>query len=207
MVYRIYVEKKPGLAHEAAALLGELRGLLGIGTLTTLRIFNRYDVENISAELFAEAVRTVLSEPQLDIATTDIDVGDDRVFAVEYLPGQFDQRADSAAQCIQIISKGERPAIRTAKVYALGGDICNDELEAIKKYVINPVEAREAELPLPATLAMDYDIPTTVDTLDGFCGLDDAGLCEIIKNTVLRRTSMIFVFAAITFVPSAATPQ
>ncbi len=180
MVYRIYVEKKPGLAHEAAALLAEIRGLLGIGSLTTLRIFNRYDVENITEELFAEAVRTVLSEPQLDRATADIDVGGDRVFAVEYLPGQFDQRADSAAQCIQIISKGDRPTIRTAKVYALGGDISDAELEAIKKYVINPVEAREAALTLPATLALDYELPTTVDTLDGFCALDDAGLAEMI---------------------------
>ena len=182
MVYRIYVEKKAGLAHEATALLSEIRGLLGIGSLTTLRIFNRYDVENITEELFAEAVRTVFSEPQLDHATADIDVGGDRVFAVEYLPGQFDQRADSAAQCIQIISKGDRPTIRTAKVYALGGDISDAELEAIKKYVINPVEAREAALALPATLALDYELPTTVDTLDGFCALDDAGLAEMIKK-------------------------
>ena len=119
MVYRIFVEKKEGLAHEANALLSDARNLLGIERLENVRIFNRYDAENITGELFNYAVNTVFSEPQLDIATTDVDLPGAIVFAVEPLPGQFDQRADSAAQCIQIISQGDRPLVRTAKVYGL----------------------------------------------------------------------------------------
>lgn len=182
MVYRIFVEKKKELAHEANALLSELRGLLGISSLEGVRIFNRYDAENISCELFEKAVGNVFSEPQLDIATKDIDVGDDTVFAVEYLPGQFDQRADSAAQCIQIMSCGERPAVRTAKVYALSGKLSAEDVSRIKKYVINPVEAREASLEMPTTLAADYDIPTSVATVSGFCNMSDADLERLISS-------------------------
>ena len=117
MVYRIFVEKKEGLAHEASGLLSEIQNLLGISTLENVRIFNRYDAENITEELFNYSVNTVFSEPQLDIATAEVELPGAVVFAVEPLPGQFDQRADSAAQCIQIISQGDRPTIRTAKVY------------------------------------------------------------------------------------------
>ncbi|MBQ8267632.1 MAG: phosphoribosylformylglycinamidine synthase, partial [Clostridia bacterium] len=144
MVYRVYVEKKKELAHEAKGLLNEAKNLLGIENLTDVRIFNRYDAENITEELFNYAIGTVFSEPQLDIATSDIDTEGAAVFAVEYLPGQFDQRADSAAQCIQIISQGDRPVIRSAKIYALYGNLTEQDIEEIKKYVINPVEAREA---------------------------------------------------------------
>ena len=182
MVYRIYVEKKEGLTHEATALYNDAVGLLGIKNLQKVRLFNRYDAENISADLFDYAIKTVFSEPQLDIATPTVDLGDATVFAVEYLPGQFDQRADSAAQCIQIISQGERPLIRTARVYALYGKLTDAEIAEIKKYVINPVESREAGLDLPATLAVEYDIPTTVKTLDGFIDLDAAGLGTFIKE-------------------------
>ncbi len=182
MVYRIFVEKKKGLANEAMALLSDARTLLGIKALTDVRIFNRYDAENITEELFDYAVKTVFSEPQLDIASEDIDVPGAYVFAVEYLPGQFDQRADSAAQCIQIISTGERPLIRSAKVYALYGDLTEQDREEIKKYVINPVEAREAVLDKPATLKTEYDIPTSVRTLDGFNKLDRAGLEKFIED-------------------------
>ncbi|MBQ7377637.1 MAG: phosphoribosylformylglycinamidine synthase, partial [Clostridia bacterium] len=182
MVYRIFVEKREELANEAKALLAELRNLLGIKSLTSVRVFNRYDVENISKALFEDAVHTVFSEPQLDIVSKELSVGNDRVFAVEYLPGQFDQRADSAAQCIQIISCGERPTIRTAKVYALAGNLSDSELAEIKKYVINPVEAREASLDLPETLIVQYEVPQTVATLDGFCDLSDDGLADFIKN-------------------------
>ena len=104
MVYRVYVEKKPALAHEANGLLSELKNLVGISALTSLRVINRYDVENIAPELFEKAVRTIFSEPQLDIVTDELEGGDGIVFAVEPLPGQFDQRADSAAQCIQLLS-------------------------------------------------------------------------------------------------------
>ena len=168
MVYRIFVEKRPELAHEANALCAELRNLVGISALESVRIINRYDVENIADKLFSEAVNTVFSEPQLDNVSSEIDAMGGKVFAVEYLPGQFDQRADSAAQCIQIISCGERPIIRTAKVYVLGGALTDAEVETIKKYVINPVEAREASLELPKTLVVNYEIPTEVATLEGF---------------------------------------
>ena len=143
MVYRVYVEKKAELANEARALQHDLRAFLGIRSLTGLRLYNRYDLEGISRELFDYTVKTVLSEPQLDLVTDQVPQGD-AVFAVEYLPGQFDQRADSAAQCIQILSQGERPAVRTARVYALEGVLTPQELEAVKQYVINPVESREA---------------------------------------------------------------
>ena len=176
MVYRIYVEKREGLQNEAKALLSDINNLLSIKSLTDVRVINRYDAENIDKELFDYAVGAVFSEPQLDIAMDEVDLSGATVFAVEYLPGQFDQRADSAAQCIQIISQGERPEVRSAKLYALYGDLTDDEIDRIKKYVINPVEAREASLELPATLKTDYDIPTTVRTLDGFNALDEAGL-------------------------------
>ncbi len=176
MVYRIYVEKREGLQNEAKALLSDINNLLSIKSLTDVRVINRYDAENIDKELFDYAVGAVFSEPQLDIAMDAVDLSGATVFAVEYLPGQFDQRADSAAQCIQIISQGERPEVRSAKLYALYGDLTDDKIDRIKKYVVNPVEAREASLELPATLKTDYEIPTTVRTLDGFNALDEAGL-------------------------------
>ena len=182
MVFRIFVEKREGLANEAKAILSEIRNLLGMKGVTNIRLFNRYDVENIAEDLFADAVNSVFSEPQLDIVTKELPTEGDAVFAVEYLPGQFDQRADSAAQCIQIISCGERPTIRTARVYVLEGQFTVEELAEIKKYVINPVEAREASLALPETLAMQYDIPTEVATLDGFIDLDEDGLAEFVKT-------------------------
>ena len=183
MVYRIYVEKKPGLAHEAGALLSDARELLGIKGLKNVRLFNRYDVENVSEELFSSTVSTVFSEPQLDTVTRELPSGDfAAVFAVEYLPGQFDQRADSAAQCIQIISCGERPDVRTARVYILEGDISAEDIAAIKKYVINPVECREASLDTVDTLKTEYDIPTEVETLNGFISLDREALSAFVKE-------------------------
>ncbi len=168
MVYRVFVEKKRELAHEAKALLGDCHSLLGISGLKDVRVINRYDAENIAPELFDYAKKTVFSEPQLDIVADEIELDGAAAFAVEYLPGQFDQRADSAAQCIQIISQGERPLIRTAKVYILYGEISEKEIAEIKKYVINPVEAREAGFEKPETLEIEYNIPTEVATLDGF---------------------------------------
>ena len=144
MVYRVFVEKKQELANEAKALLSDARTLLGITALEDVRVLNRYDAENITEDLFNYAKGTVFSEPQLDIVYDEVAFDGATVFAVEYLPGQFDQRADSAAQCIQIISQGERPLIRTAKVYALYGELTDAQVAEIKKDVINPVEAREA---------------------------------------------------------------
>ncbi len=185
MVYRVFVEKKHGLDNEAQGLLSEARNLLGLTNLTAVRLFNRYDAENISETLFGYSVKTVFSEPQLDIASESIDLPGAYVFAVEALPGQFDQRADSAAQCIQIISQGDRPLIRTAKVYALYGALTEAEIKEFKKYVINPVECREAALEVPETLAIQYEIPTEVATLEGFTKLDQDGLSNFIRQYAL----------------------
>ena len=182
MVYRVYVEKKAELAGEAKSALSDIRGLLGITSLENIRVLNRYDVENIEAALFEYCKGTVFSEPQLDIVTSDLENDGAYVFAVEYLPGQFDQRADSAAQCIQIISEGERPTVRTAKIYRLYGDLSAEDIARIKKYVINPVECREATMELPATLKPVYEIPTEVATLDGFIDLDRDGLAAMIRD-------------------------
>ena len=182
MVYRVYVEKKKELANEAHALLSDVRTLLGMDALTDVRVINRYDAENITEELFNYAIGTVFSEPQLDMTSAQLSVEGATVFAVEFLPGQFDQRADSAAQCIQIISQGDRPTVRSAKVYALYGDLTDEQVAEIKKYVINPVEAREAALDKPDTLKVNYDIPTTVRTLDGFCELDREGLQRFVAD-------------------------
>ena len=182
MVYRIYVEKKDGFDHEARALFSDVTEILGVQGVERIRILNRYDAEDISAELFSECVKTVFSEPQMDVASEGADLAGARVFAVEYLPGQFDQRADSAAQCIQLISMQPRPVIRTAKVYAVYGNVSEEGLEAIKKYVINPVESREASLAIPATLKISHPVPTEVPTLTGFLDLDAAGLKAFVKQ-------------------------
>ena len=182
MVYRIFTEKKKEFALESAALLADINELLQIKSVSSLRVVNRYDVENITKKLFNYAVNTVFSEPQLDNTYSGLENGGATVFAVEYLPGQFDQRADSAAQCIQLISKGNRPLIRTAKVYMLYGDISEAELKAIKKYVINPVEAREAAFEKPETLAMKYETPSSVAALVGFTQLNNKGLADFVSE-------------------------
>ena len=183
MVFRIYVEKKPGLDNEARGLLNDAKTFLGIGSLERVRLLNRYDLENITPELFGLAVREVLSEPQLDRTSETLDAeGAAAVFAVEYLPGQFDQRADSAAQCIQILSQGDRPLIRSARVYLLYGSLTEAEKEAVRKYVINPVEAREASLEKPETLRTEYAAPKEVAVLEGFGALDRAGLEKFVAD-------------------------
>ena len=182
MVYRIYVEKKPGFDGEAQALQNELCSLLGIEQLTGLRLLNRYDVEGIDQALFDQCVSTVFSEPPVDDTYTELPAWSDSCFAVEYLPGQFDQRADSAAECIQLISQGERPLVRSARVYLLEGALSDAQIDAIKKYVINPVEAREASLETRATLKMEYPVPAAVAVLEGFNQLDEAGLAEFIRE-------------------------
>ena len=182
MVYRIFVEKKEGLDNEAKGLLSEGRNLLGIETLENVRLFNRYDAENIAQELFGYCVKTVFSEPQLDNTFDALALPGAYVFAVEALPGQFDQRADSAAQCIQIISQGERPLIRTAKVYALYGDLTESQIAAFKKHVINAVESREASLDLPATLAVEHALPSSVATVEGFTTMNEAALAALLDK-------------------------
>ncbi len=181
MVYRIYVEKKKELAFEAEALLQEARQLLQIKSLRGVRIINRYDVEHIDPTLFEQCIDTVFSEPQVDMVSRTLEA-EGTVFAVEYLPGQFDQRADSAAQCIQIISQGDRPTVRTAKVYVLDGKLTQREISEIEHHVINPVEARKASLDLPETLDIAAVIPDHVETIEDFLCLDRAGLEKMIET-------------------------
>ena len=185
MVRRVYVEKREPLRQEAAGLLSELRSLLGLTGLTGLRLINRYDVEGLDEQTFRRAVQTVFSEPQVDIAAAALPAGEYTAFAVEYLPGQFDQRADSACACIQLMTQGERPAVRTAKVYLLSGEITADDVEKIKRYVINPVEAQEASLDEVQTLQMEYDVPAAVRTVTGFTQLDEAGLTALLDDLAL----------------------
>ena len=177
MVSRIYVEKKPGFDVEAQQLLHELRTILGIERLENLRLLNRYDVEGITEELFATCTPTVFSEPQSDTIYAELpEDANATVFGVEFLPGQFDQRADSASECIQLISQSERPEVRSAKIYFLEGDLTSEDVDAIKHYVINPVEAREATLEPHATLKMEFPTPDPVEVVEGFIDLDAAGL-------------------------------
>ena len=182
MVYRIYVEKKPGFDVEAQGLKNELVSLLGIQSLSGLRLLNRYDVEGIDEALFHQCATTVFSEPPVDNTYAELPEFEGISFAVEYLPGQFDQRADSAAECIQLISQGERPLVRSARVYLLEGSLTEEQVAEIKKYVINPVEAREASLETKATLKMEYPMPTAVATLEGFNELDEEGLKKFIDE-------------------------
>ena len=183
MVFRTYVEKRQGLAPECEALLTDCRDFLGVQGLRAARIWNRYDVEGIEAPLFENACRSVFSEPPLDLVSDAADTQDAcAVFAVEPLPGQFDQRADSASQCIQLLSQGERPRIRTAKVYALYGMLTDADVEAVKRYVINPVESREASLKKPETLAEELAEPKCVSSVEGFTAMDEAGLSALLSS-------------------------
>ena len=181
-VYRIYVEKKEPFAVEAAGVLASLRNDLGLSKLRHVRLLNRYDVEGISREVFDSVRDTVFSEPPVDMVYDELPAGDGKVFAIEYLPGQFDQRADSCAQCIQLATLCERPTVQNARVYVLEGDITDEELERIKAYLINPVESREASLEMPETLEARYAVPETVATVEGFTALDRAGLEEFIRT-------------------------
>ena len=206
MVYRIYVEKKAGFDHEAQSLTKEVRELLEINSVKSIRVINRYDVEDIEKELFDYAVKTVFSEPQMDNATLSIESEDAKVFAVEYLPGQFDQRADSASQCIQLISQKERPLVRTAKVYCVYGEVNENELKQIKKHVINPVESREATLDEVATLKQENEIPTEVATLEGFINLDREGLADFVKNYGLAMDTDDIAFCQQYFISENRNP-
>lgn len=182
-VFRIYVEKKEEFAVEANHVLSDIKTALSIDSLECVRLLNRYDIEGLSKEVFDKATKTILSEPAVDIVYDEIPQCDNsKVFAVEYLPGQFDQRADSAAQCISIMTQDKRPIVKNARVYILCGDISNEEFESIKAYLINPVESREASLETLDTLSVNYEIPTTVEVLDGFIDLDENGLNEFISN-------------------------
>ncbi len=181
-VFRCYTEKKEGFDVEAKALLKDLTGTLGVTGLTGLRLLNRYDAEGIDEATYAAARSGVFSEPQCDNCYDEempaVAEGD-TVLAVESLPGQYDQRADSCAQCIQMITCGDRPLIRTARIYVLSGDLTEEDLHKIKSDLINPVESREASLDKPETLHQEHPVPPDVAVIDGFLAMDDAALQTI----------------------------
>jgi phosphoribosylformylglycinamidine synthase len=186
MVSRVYVEKKAGFDVKAQQLRHELTSILGIAGLTGLRLLNRYDVEGISDDLFARCVPTVFSEPAADDVYYELpDAHGAAVFAIEALPGQFDQRADSASECTQLISQGERPTVRNAQVYYLEGDLSAADVAAVKHYLINPVESREASLAPVDALTAKQPAPGPVEVLTGFNELDEDGLARFLSDREL----------------------
>lgn len=176
MVYRLYTEKKKAYASESESILFDINELLKIDTLTNVRVLNRYDVENITKELFDYCVKTVFSEPQLDVVHFTLPDDNAKIIAIEYLPGQYDQRADSASQCIQIVSQGERPLVKSAKVYMLYGNLSEDNLKRIENHLINPVESRKASLAEVKTLKIKSEQPDSVAIIDNFITMTDNDL-------------------------------
>ncbi len=189
-VRRIYVEKKEPFAVRAKELKEEIESFLGIKSVQGVRVFIRYDVENISDEIFDRACQTVFSEPPVDILYQEqIEIPEDgRVFSVEYLPGQFDQRADSAVQCVQFLKEDENPTIRTAVTYLVTGAVNDDEFERIKAYCINPVDSRQTDMVKPDTLKMDYDEPADVAVFDGFISMTEEELHKLYDSLGLAMT-------------------
>ena len=184
-VYRCYSEKRPGFDVEAHGLFDSLHNLLEIEALTGVRYLCRYDVEGVDEAIYAKAKNIVFSEPMADVCydeTFPASEGAHTVLAVEPLPGQFDQRADSCAQCIQLMAQGERPVVAAAKVYVLEGELSDADLDKIRGYLINPVEAREASMDKPETLHAVYEIPTEVASVEGFIHMDTAALDEMQKS-------------------------
>ncbi|MBR2178954.1 MAG: phosphoribosylformylglycinamidine synthase [Selenomonadaceae bacterium] len=183
-VRRVFIEKRKGFDVPAAHLFEDICETLEIKELQSLRLFQRYDIEGLSDEEYNAVKDIVFSEPPVDVRYEEtLPVIDDaKVFAIEYLPGQYDQRADSAAQCIQLITGKERPTIQTAEVIALIGDVKAEDVERVKKYLINAVESREASMDKPATLQMMTDVPPNVEILSDFNYLDDAALENFLKE-------------------------
>lgn len=182
-VFRIYVEKKPEYAVEAKAVLNDVQTALRLN-ISGIRILNRYDADKISEEDFQMSVSTVFSEPAVDVTYPELPVliNNERIFAVEYLPGQFDQRADSCEQCIQILTQKERCRVKNAKIYIIEGRLTDEEFAKLKAYLINPVESREASLDIVRSLDTDYKIPEKVEILENFIRLNDKGLAAFIKE-------------------------
>jgi len=183
-VRRIYVEKKPGFDIQAKRLVREFRENLGISGIEKVRVINRYDVEDISENDYKKAKTSIFSEPPVDYVYEETlpFSENDRVFAVELLPGQYDQRADSCAQCIQLLSAGERTEVRSATVIVIEGTVSDSEFDKIKNFYINPVESREAELAKPETLRVEYPHPEDVKTIRGFISMDDESLEKFLKD-------------------------
>ena len=197
-VKRVFVEKKPGFAVQAKGLENEIKGYLGILDIASVRVLNRYDVENVSDETFEKACRGIFAEPPVDILyREEFPVGENsKVFSVEYLPGQFDQRADSAVQCIQFIKEDEKPVIKTAVVYVIEGagrEISDDELEAVKAHCINPVDSRETGMEKPQTLVTVFDEPEDVIIFDGFKDMAEEELKELYGTLGLAMTFKDFL--------------
>ena len=191
-VRRLYVEKKEKYAVTANSLSAEFKSYLGI-KVSSVRVLIRYDVENVSDETFSKAVKTVFSEPPVDDVYEEKFDYEGRVFSVEYLPGQFDQRADSAEQCIKLLNENEEPVIRSATTYVVMGDITDSEFEAIKKYCINPVDSRETGLDKPDTLIDSYDEPEDVEILDGFISSSEDELKKLYDSLNLAMTFKDFL--------------
>ncbi|MDF2524753.1 MAG: phosphoribosylformylglycinamidine synthase, partial [Clostridiales bacterium] len=183
-VRRIFVEKKKGFDIEAQGLYRDLKDNLLINSIKFVRIINRYDIEGISDEEYKKSRNIIFSEPPVDnVFDENIDINkESRIIAVEYLPGQYDQRADSASQCIQILTQGERPQIKAARLIVLEGEITEDDYLRIKDYCINPVECQEASIKKPSTLNMQSNIPEDVKQITGFIGMDTTGLGQLMKQ-------------------------
>ena len=184
-VFRCFVEKKSGYDVEAEGLFHELRHTLGLTGLTGVRVLRRYDVEGVDEAVYAAARTTILSEPQVDKLWDEkmpAPRGEHTLLAVEALPGQYDQRADSCAQCIQMMTGGERPAVRAATVYVLQGALTTEELDKARGYLINPVESREAALDKPETLRQSYPVPEDVPVLDGFAHMSEEELRQVLDT-------------------------
>lgn len=193
-VRRVYVEKKPAYAVAAKELQSEIKSYLGIKTVTRVRVFIRYDIENVSEETYQKALGTVFSEPPVDeVYEEKIELGDAKVFSVEYLPGQFDQRADSAEQCLKLLKEDEEPIIRSATTYVISGDITEEQLEAIKNHCINPVDSRETGMEKPETLVTEFEEPADVIIFDGFVDMEEGKLKDLYDSLGLAMTFKDFL--------------
>ena len=195
MVRRVFVEKKQAFAVKAKELEEEIRSYLGIQTVTGVRVLIRYDVENIGDETFERACQTVFSEPPVDVLYREEfeTAPGASVFGVEFLPGQFDQRADSAVQCVQFLDENAQPIIRSATTYVIEGDITEEEFEAIKNHCINPVDSRETGLQKPETLVTEFKDPEDVKIFDGFRDMEEAPLKELYSSLNLAMTFKDFL--------------
>ena len=194
-VKRVFVEKKPEFAVQARELCDEIESYLGIAGVTGVRVLVRYDIENLSEDVYREALGTIFSEPPVDeVFEGDFVHGaDDAVFSVEYLPGQFDQRADSAEQCVKLLKETEEPVIKTATTYVISGSLTKEELDAVKAFCINPVDSREASETIPETLVSVFEKPEDVAVFEGFASMDEAALKELYGSLNLAMTFKDFL--------------
>ena len=193
-VRRVYAEKKKDFAVQAKELQAEIKSYLGIKTVTRVRVLIRYDIENISDETYKRALGTVFSEPPVDdLYEENFDLEGGKTFSVEFLPGQFDQRADSAVQCVKLLNEEEKPVIRSATTYVIYGDVSDEQMEAIKNHCINPVDSRETGMEKPETLVTEFEEPADVKIFDGFTAMDETNLKELYDSLGLAMTFKDFL--------------